>query len=61
MTKWNNVSTCLPKPYQVVRAKGTWKCDEMLFLDDQDDGLEQKCQGRIEVTHWKPKKNGLKS
>ena len=50
---WNSVKTKLPKPYQIVKAKGAWKCDKVLYIDNEDNGWEQKKSGNIEVTHWK--------
>lgn len=52
---WNSVQTKKPKPYQLVKAKGKWKCDDVLYLDDGPNGWEQKKNGHIEVTHWKAK------
>lgn len=52
-SNWNSVKTKLPKPYQVVQTKGIWKCNKVLYIDDDSDGWEQKEKGQIEVTHWK--------
>jgi hypothetical protein len=52
--KWNNIHTQKPKPYQLVKTKGKWFCDKVLYLDDDIDGWEQKTKGEILVTHWKP-------
>lgn len=49
---WNSVKTKLPKPYQQVKAKGIWKCSNVLYIDDSIDGWEQKSKGEIEITHW---------
>lgn len=53
---WNSVKTKLPKVYSVVEARGTWRCKKVLYLDDQENGWEQKKVGQIEVTHWKEEK-----
>jgi hypothetical protein len=52
--KWISVHKEKPRPYQTVEAKGVWKCKKMIYLDDENNGWEQKKDGHIEVTHWKP-------
>lgn len=54
--KWVKVSEKMPSPYQLVETRGTWKCSKVLYLDDEDDGWEQKVKGQIEVTHWRSRK-----
>ena len=51
--KWVNVHKKRPKPYQLVECKGIWTADKVLYLDDGEEGWEQKKKGLIEVTHWR--------